>query len=63
MSRINEQRLQRMDEQATHLVDGMVDLSWEFDRMSSSGEETYNKMRKALVILIRLIDEGREVHK
>jgi hypothetical protein len=54
---------EHIDEQVTTLCDGMVDLSWELERMSSSGEETYKKMRKALVILIRLIDERREVHK
>jgi hypothetical protein len=44
----------------TDLIDGMVDLSWELERMSSSGEETYEKMRKALMVLVRLIDEQNQ---
>ena len=55
-----EEDFQYIRKQIDKLVDGMVDLSWELDRMSSSGEETYEEMRFDLLILSRLINEQKE---
>ena len=32
------------------IIEMILDLGWEFDRMSSSGEETYNELCKILNI-------------
>ena len=32
------------------IIEMILDLGWEFDRMSSSGQETYNKLCKILNI-------------
>ena len=46
-----EEDLEYTKERILELVDGLVDLEWEFGRMSSSGKETHGKMRKTLGVV------------
>ena len=62
---IREQNLEYTKEKILELMDGLVDLEWEFGRMSSSGKETHGKMRKTLGVLYvyvhnELVEEQKE---
>ena len=46
-----EEDLEYTKERILELMDGLVDLEWEFGRMSSSGKETHKKMRKTLGVI------------
>jgi len=56
----HEHLIKQVDQQMGKLMDGMVDLEWEIGRMSSSGEETHNKMMRVLIKLGKLINEQNQ---
>jgi hypothetical protein len=58
-----EEDLEYTKEKILELVEGMVDLEWEIGRMSSSGEETYGKMRKTLSVVHFCVKHMLEVEQ
>ena len=58
-----EEDLEYTKERILELVDGLVDLEWEFGRMSSSGKETHGKMRKTLGVVHFCVKHMLEVEQ